>query len=124
MHTQPELWTRNAHGDYAPTLAAAQAAGAVAMESVEANAEANTPGFKARARAFILAYLAEHGPSSSETINDMARKQPWAKGVKDGRAFGGSYLKLANDELIRKVDHCKRRHGHGSSGGTIWGLVG
>lgn len=121
MHTQPELWTRNAHGDYAPTLAAAQAAGAVAMESVEANAEANAPGFKTQARAFILSYL-KAGNAPGEQITDAAVRAGIVEKDKR-RAMGPIYLGLARAKLIRKVGTCKRMYGHASDGGKIWGLA-
>ena len=100
-----------------PDLATARAVGEVASQLATQKAERDWPGFLSRAEAAVLAKLAT-GPASAEDLTDYVRLQ----GVefKDGRAMGNVYASMQRRNLIRIVDDCKRRHGHGASGGHIW----
>ena len=93
-----------------------------AMERVAANAEDSCPGFAERARAFVLDYLAEHGPTSGERLTDACK----AAGLvpHDDRAFGPVYHALARERKIERIGWALRAKGHGTGGGSIWGLVG
>lgn len=88
------------------------------MASVEGAAGAI---FKSRARQFILEYLEKNGPSPGENITEACVKA----GIKphDLRAFGPVYMSLAKDGLITKAGTCRRRLGHGTTGGNIWRLA-
>lgn len=101
----------------APPLAQARAAGQAAQELATARAERETPDFRARAEAAILAKLAQ-GPASAEDLTDHVR----AAGIpfKDGRAMGNVYKGMKERGLIRIAGDCFRRNGHGTSGGHIW----
>lgn len=100
-------------------LATARAVGQVAQQLATDSAERAARGFGDRARAAILAKLAE-GPASGEDLTDHVR----ACGIpfRDGRALGGVIGKLSRDGLIHVVGTCSRRHGHGTAGGLIWDL--
>lgn len=100
-----------------PDLATARAVGEVASQLATDRAERDGPGFVVRAEAAVLARLAT-GPASAEDLTDHAR----AQGVefKDGRAMGSVYASMQRRGLIRIVAECKRRRGHGTSGGHIW----
>lgn len=97
---------------------AARAMGTAAGERCADKAELVVDGFRERAAAFVLAYLAQHGISSGELINDAAA----LAGIRppDARAFGPVYAKLLRDEKIRRVGECARRRGHGTRGGSIY----
>lgn len=102
------------------TVAQARAAGAVAGERAADKAERADDGFRERAQAFVLGYLAQHGPSSGEDITDAAVMA----GIKPAelRAFGPVYAALARRGLIVCVGYCARRRGHGTAGGRRWSL--
>lgn len=105
-----------------PDLATARAVGETAADLATDKAEREAPGFVARAEAAVLAMLAPKGKrASSEDITDYVRLQ----GVefKDGRAMGSVFASMNRRKLIRIVGECKRRHGHGTSGGHIWERV-
>lgn len=101
-------------------LATARAVGEVAANLATDKAERESPGFVARAENAVLAKLAT-GPASAEDITDFVRLQ----GVefKDGRAMGSVFASMHRRGLIRIVGECKRRRGHGTSGGHIWERV-
>lgn len=103
-----------------PDLATARAVGEVASNLATDKAERDAPGFVSRAEHFVLAKLAT-GPASGEDITDYVRLQ----GVefKDGRAMGSVFASMNRRGLIRIVGECKRRRGHGTSGGHIWERV-
>lgn len=90
------------------------------MQTVAQHAEAVRPGFQEQARAFVLAYLAQFGPTSGEELTNGCV----FVGIKphDLRAFGSVYYGLAKAGQIVKVGTCKRQRGHGTSGGSIWSL--
>jgi hypothetical protein len=102
-----------------PPLAQARAIGQAAAEKAEQRAERHTPGFSERAQALILEKLSR-GPASGEDVTDFVRA---VLPMKDGRALGNAYATLAAQGLIRAAGACKRRRGHGSSGGTVWALT-
>jgi hypothetical protein len=95
--------------------------GYTAMQTVAQHAEAVCPHFSERARAFVLAYLRANGPSSGELLTIACLEG----GIKphDLRAFGSVYHWLSWSRQIVKVGECKRRRGHGTSGGSIWDLA-
>lgn len=101
-----------------PTMQAAIAAGNEGMRRAMRRAERDVDGFSERARNFVLKYLKEHGPTSSEVLTD-ACKAAGIRPEKD-RAFGAVYRELNKDSLIEFVEYCKRRKGHGTSGGSVW----
>lgn len=90
------------------------------MKRATEKAERNDPTFGERAREFVLAYLAEHGDTSGETLVTQAVKA----GIKctDERAFGSAFGVLAKRKQIHKVGNCIRLKGHASEGGKVWGL--
>jgi hypothetical protein len=92
-----------------------------ALEQVAANAEDECPGFAEAARAFVLAYLAEHGPASGEVVTNAAK----AAGLvpHDDRAFGPVLLALSRAGRIRRVGTTLRTKGHGTAGGNVWEVV-
>lgn len=100
-----------------PDLATARAVGQVAQQLATDRAERDAPGFRERAEAAVLAKLAT-GPASAEDLTDHVK----ACGIdfKDGRAMGSVYASMSRRGLIRIVGDCKRRRGHGTSGGHIW----
>lgn len=101
-----------------PTMQAAVAAGEEGMRRALTRAERDVDGFSERARKFVVQYLKEHGPTSSEVLTD-ACKAAGIRPEKD-RGFGGIYKGLHKDKLIEFVEHCKRRKGHGTGGGSVW----
>lgn len=101
-----------------PTMQAAVAAGEEGMRRALARAERDVDGFSERARQFVVQYLKEHGPTSSEVLTD-ACKAAGIKPEKD-RAFGAVYRDLNKHNLIEFVEHCKRMKGHGAGGGSVW----
>jgi hypothetical protein len=74
------------------------------------------------ARAFVLDYLAQHGPKSGEQLSSAAK----AAGLvpEDDRAFGPVYMGLAREQLIQRVGTVRRERGHGTAGGNLWNLWG
>lgn len=105
----------------APRLAAARAAGERLSEKAADRAEREFAEFREKARAFVLAYLEQHGISSSELITDAAALSGIQ--VPDTRAFGAIYRRLAAENKIAFAGHCTRTKGHGTAGGRLWRLV-
>lgn len=105
----------------APPLPVAHTLGALGMQQATSHAERDLPGFSERAGAFVLAYLAEHGISSSELLTDACQ----LAGIRaaDGRAFGSVYRTLARRGLIEFAGYCARAKGHGTAGGRLWMLA-
>lgn len=103
------------------TAAHARAAGAAAGALAADKAERMGDGFRERAAAFVLGYLAQHGASSGELVTDAAK----LAGIKppDDRAFGPIYAVLARRGQIVAVGFCARRKGHGTAGGRVWRLA-
>lgn len=101
----------------APPLAQARAVGAIAGQLATDRAARETPSFRERAEATILAKLAT-GPASGEDCTDYVA----ACGINfaDGRALGSIYASLIRRGLIKVVGECKRKRGHGSRGGSVY----
>lgn len=91
------------------------------MAAVAEKAERARAQFRADARAFVLAHLRAHGPTSGERVTNACK----AAGIvpHDDRAFGPVYFNLAKAALIRKVGTTRRERGHGTAGGHIWALA-
>jgi len=100
----------------APAIAARNEA----MTQVATKAEDLTPNFHAEARAFVLRYLREHGPTAGEVLSMQCK----AAGITphDDRAFGPVYYGLYRARLIVKVGTVKRMRGHATAGGNVWSL--
>jgi hypothetical protein len=103
----------------APSLLAARQMGEIGMALATERAERDEPSFRERAETAILAALAA-GPLSGEDVTDYVRARV---PMRDGRALGSIYAAMARRGLIRQVGHCKRRRGHGTAGGIVWGRV-
>lgn len=88
-----------------------------AMKLVEDNAG---PSFNEMACEFVLGYLRRVGEAPSEEIS-MACSSSGIK-PRDDRAFGPVYMKLARSGVIVKVGSCRRKRGHGTTGGNIWSI--
>jgi hypothetical protein len=80
--------------------------------------------FLERARAFVLSYLATHGPSSGEDITNACKTSGIRPLEGDDRAFGPVYMALARGSQIVKAGYCQRKKGHGTSGGNVWRIGG
>jgi hypothetical protein len=99
------------------------AAGEQAMQACTDKAE--RLGFSTdAARAFILNWLAEYGPSWGEDIVDAAN----ASGREDlrthkERAWGGVFCGLSRTHRIHWVEIGLRRKGNGTAGARRWSLV-
>lgn len=105
---------------YTP-LEAARHIGEGMADKAADRAERADAEFRRRAAEFVLAYLEEHGVSSSELITDAAK----LAGIRppDDRAFGSVYRSLSNQNRIAFAGYCARVKGHGTSGGRLWRLV-
>lgn len=90
------------------------------MSQVAKKAERFCEGFSSKAKSFVLEYLKDHGPSSSEVITNACK----LSGIRphDDRAFGPVYFHLARTGEITKAGICRRTKGHGTTGGNIWAL--
>jgi len=98
--------------------------GLIFSEMSLSKAQRATPDFLARAKAVVLAHLGRHGPTSGEDLTDACK----AAGLRphDDRAFGGVFMSLSKRSMPMIVclrADLVRRHGHGTSGGRLWGLV-
>jgi hypothetical protein len=91
------------------------------MQQVMQHAEERRPTFAEDARAFILGYLAEHGPTSGEVLTIACKRDGIVP--PDDRAFGGVYYRLRSQGLIQKVGECRRLRGHNTGGGSIYAAV-
>ena len=92
-----------------------------AMAQVERKADLTFPEFREQAKAFILRYLAQHGPTPGEHITLACT----GAGIKphDDRAFGPVYMALARAGRIVKVGTKPRTlRGHCAPGCSIWAL--
>lgn len=103
-----------------PTLAQARAVGEIGAQLAEQRAARETPCFRERAEALILARLAIGNASGEECTDHCA-----ASGLKfaDGRALGATYASLVRRGLIVRVGECKRVKGHGTAGGSVYQLA-
>ena len=98
----------------------ARALGTEAGERCADKAEQVVEGFRETAAAFMVAYLRQHGVSTSELMTDAAK----LAGIEphDDRAFGPVIATLARKKLIEFDGFCARRKGHGTAGGRRWKL--
>lgn len=74
-----------------------------------------------RAKAFVVAYLRQHGDTSGELLTDKC-KEAGIVPVNGDRAFGPVYAALKRHGIIFKVASCKRTKGHATDGGSVYGL--
>jgi hypothetical protein len=107
------------------SLAAASATGAAAAaaQACLAKAQRIDPEFPEKAKAEIMAHLRVVGQASGEDLVEIA-KAHGAIPENGDKAFGGVFLSLSRSKQIvcLRAD-LPRRHGHGTSGGKLWGLV-
>jgi len=105
------------------TLEHALARGEEAMQACADKAEAQ--GFSTdAARAFILNWLAEYGPTVGEDIVDAAKATGHADlSPHKGQAWGSVFTTLRKSGRIHCVEICLRRKGHGTAGSRRWALV-
>lgn len=91
-----------------------------ALERVAQRAQSTRATFLEDARAFVLAHLEQHGPTSGERLT-LACK---AAGIEphDDRAFGAVYMGLVRQGRIAKAGTVRRERGHGTAGGNVWRL--
>lgn len=91
-----------------------------AMQRVSERAEARRRQFLVDAKAFVVAYLREHGATSGEVLTNQCK----AAGIvpHDDRAFGPVYFGLSQAGVIEKVGTVRRERGHGTAGGNVWAL--
>jgi hypothetical protein len=91
------------------------------MQRVAQHAEEHRPAFLDLARAFVVAYLQAHGPTSGEVLTAACK----ADGIKahDDRAMGPVFMTLAQRGQIVKAGTVNRLRGHNTAGGNIWRLV-
>lgn len=102
-----------------PSAKDARLLGEAAMARV---AKAAGARFMQQARKAAIAYLEKVPHSSTELMTD-AIKRAGVKPPKDDRAFGPVYAGLLADKTIVKIGDCKRRKGHGTSGGSVVALA-
>lgn len=105
------------------TIEDAIAAGQESMQECVEHAE--ELGFSTdAAKAFVLNWLAEYGPSWGEDIVDAAEKTHRLDlRVHDARAWGSVFSGLARQHKIRTVEIGLRRKGKGTAGARRWSLV-
>ncbi|THJ32391.1 hypothetical protein E8K88_11865 [Lampropedia aestuarii] len=84
--------------------------------------EQATPGFSERAYAFIVEYIAVHGPISGELVTNAAKMA----GIRpaDDRAFGSIYARALREDAIRIVGSTTRIKGHGTGGARVYAAGG
>lgn len=92
-----------------------------AIQQVTQHAEDHRPGFSDEAATFVVHHLRANGPTSSEQLSIACKDAGIVP--HDDRAFGSVYKTLATRGVITKVGTVRRERGHGTSGGTVWGLV-
>lgn len=85
-------------------------------------AERDSPGFSDRAKAAILARLAQ-GKASGEQLTAYV-KDCGIPLDKNGKELGAIYASLRRKGLIVAAGDCCRAHGHGTKGGTVYRLGG
>jgi len=102
------------------SLSSALEAGAAAMGRVESKAESVYPGFSDDAQECMLAHLATVGSASGEELSNTCKDG----GITphDDRAFGPVINRLFRSRKIIRLGYRQRAKGHGTSGGTVWGL--
>jgi hypothetical protein len=105
------------------TLEDAIAQGQEAMLACADRAEAL--GFSTEAaRAFVLRWLAEYGPTPGEVLVEAAEKTGRADLIAhDARAWGGVFCGLSGKRIQCLRSDLPRKRGHGTSGGKLWALL-
>jgi hypothetical protein len=105
------------------TIFDAIAAGEQGMQRCTEKAE--SLGFSTdAARAFVLNWLAEYGPSWSEAIVDGAKATARADLTPhEDRAYGSVFSSLSRQHRIRCVEYGLRVKGNGTAGARRWSLV-
>lgn len=89
-----------------------------AMQRVAQRAEGGHPDFLETARAYVLTYLASHGPTAAEVLTLACKRAGICP--HDDRAFGPVYFGLARRGVIVKAGSVRRERGHGTAGGNVW----
>jgi hypothetical protein len=88
--------------------------------------KAESLGFSTEAaRAFVINWLAEYGPTAGEDLVEAAEKtgRTDLRGH-DQRCWGAVFGKLSKTNRIRCLrSDLPRKRGHGTSGGKLWALV-
>ena len=79
------------------------------------------PDFVARAKTFVIAYLAQRGQAPGEIIVDLCKRAGIV--ATDDRSFGAVFATLSRSNEIKCVGYCNRLKGHSTSGGRIWALA-
>ena len=79
------------------------------------------PDFVARAKKFVIGYLAQRGQAPGEIIVDLCKQAGIV--ATDDRSFGAVFATLSRANQIRCVGYCDRKKGHGTSGGRVWALA-
>lgn len=105
------------------TIDEAIAQGEAAMQACTEKAQ--SLGFSTdAARAFVLNWLAEYGPTWSEEIVDAAEKAGRSDLVgHDTRCWGSVFSSLARQGRIRCIEIGMRRKGKGTAGARRWSLT-
>jgi hypothetical protein len=76
------------------------------------------------ARVFVLAWLAEYGPSWGEDIVDAAKATIRTDlSAHSEKAWGAVFSVLSRTHRIRCIEYGLRRKGHGTAGARRWSLV-
>lgn len=91
------------------------------MRRVAEAAERHREDFRRRACAFVLGYLAEHGPTSGEALSSACKAAGHVP--HDDRAFGPVYYQLSRAAKIVRAGSVARVRGNGTSGGNLWRLA-
>lgn len=89
-----------------------------AMRRVAEHAEERRRRFLVDAKAFVVAYLKEHGATSGEVLTNACKAAGIA--AHDDRSYGPVYMSLARAGVIEKCGSVRREKGNGTSGGNLW----
>jgi hypothetical protein len=74
------------------------------------------------ARKFIVSWVRRHGATSGEDLVEAAMAHGFH--ARDGRAFGGVFKAALNASELRVLrSDLPRKHGHGTSGGRLYGVA-
>jgi hypothetical protein len=75
----------------------------------------------ARASAYILAHLEQHGATSGKALTDACK----AAGIvpHNDKAFGPVFHQLSKRRQIVVTGYAKRAKGNGTGGGNVWGIA-
>lgn len=97
--------------------------GATAMQAC--TDKAKSLGFSTdAARAFVLHWLAEYGPTSGEDLVEAAQRTTRSDlQAHDMRAWGGVFAALSGKRIHCLRSDLPRKRGHGTSGGKLWAVL-